>query len=115
MPAATLTMRPSPARTASGGSVAREGASTGRRPSSSDRSAIAVERSATRVERCPEGTEENVATASTRVAPAVAGEAIVDHSATRWAAYRPAPAAHRPEGPRSAHAQHFPHRVLEGA
>ena len=77
MPPSTLTIRPSPKRTISGGSVTREGASTGRRPSNSARSAIAVERSATRAERCPNRTEENVATASTSVPPAVASEATV--------------------------------------
>ena len=74
MPPSTLTMRPSPKRTTSGGSVTRAGASTGRRPSSSARSAM-------RVERCPKRTEENVAAASTSVPPAVASEAIVGQSA----------------------------------
>jgi hypothetical protein len=38
-------------------------------------------------ERCPNRTEENVATASTSVPPAVASEAIVDQSAIDSAAY----------------------------
>ena len=81
MPPLTLTIRPSTKRTDSGGSLAREGTSTGRRPARSARSAICVERSAIRVERCPERTDENVATASTSVPPAVASDAIVGQSA----------------------------------
>ena len=83
MPPSTRTIRPSPKRTVSGGSITRAGASTGRRPSNSARSASAVERSAISVERCPKRTEEKVATASTSVPAAVASEAIVGQSTAR--------------------------------
>src|ERR1700730_11537132 len=89
MPPSTLTSRPSPKRTVSGGSVTREGASTGRRPSNSARSAIDVERSAIRVERCPNRTEEKVAAASTSVPPVVASEAIAGPSAISRAGPKP--------------------------
>jgi hypothetical protein len=44
---------------------------------------ISSARSAIPVERCPARTDENVATASTSVPPAVANEAIVGQSAIR--------------------------------
>ena len=85
-------MRPSTKRTASGGSLPREGTRTGRIPISSARSAIPVERSAIRVERCPASTEENVATASTSVPPAVANEATVGQSVIKREGQRHHPA-----------------------
>jgi len=57
----------------SDGSSSRDGTSTGRSPASNARSAV-------RAARLAERTEANVPTASTRVAPAVASDAIVAQS-----------------------------------
>lgn len=72
--AGTVKICPSPKRTRWGGSSSFDGTSTGRRPTSSDCSA-------TRADRFADRTELNVATASTRVPPAVASEEIVTQSA----------------------------------
>jgi len=64
------------------GSSSREVTSSGRWPASSDRSAVRAARSAVLADRFAERIEANVATASTRVPPAVATDATVAQSVT---------------------------------
>ena len=64
------------------GSCSREFTSSGRCAASSERSAVRAARSAVRAERFADRMEANVATASTRVPPAVASDATVDQSIT---------------------------------